>query len=141
VENLIGSPGVDDLKGTSGENVISGGGGADTIAGLDGPDNYQFLQGAWGDETITEISSDEDNSAAIDRLDFSRVSDDLTFTLRADGSVSVTDGTHAIDTRDTSDPDKVVIADVEALIGGSGNNTFVFEMGADFSGTIDGGCR
>jgi Ca2+-binding RTX toxin-like protein len=129
VENLAGSAGDDILAGDSGQNVLSGGGGSDTLRGMGGADTYRFDPDSWGDETIDEDGSDSDSNLTLDRLDFSDITDDLTFVIHTDGSVSISSATRSL----------ARIQDVEYLIGGGGENTFVFEVGASFEGTIDGG--
>jgi Ca2+-binding RTX toxin-like protein len=49
--------------------------------------------------------------------------------LQCRRSISVSDGTN----------DLTVTSKIERIVGGSGNNTFAFEDGATFAGTIDGG--
>ena len=62
-------------------------------------------------------------------LNFSSVTSDLTFTFHADGTVSVTDGTDTLNN----------VANMQQIVGGSGNNTYQFDPGATFAGTINGG--
>ena len=80
-----------------------------TLTGAAGDDTYEF-QDDWGNDSVVELADEGE-----DTLDFSAVTEDLTFTLAADGRVSVTDGTNTIND----------VADVENFIGGSGENTLV----------------
>jgi len=131
IRNITGGSGNDTLTGDthnnviiagSGNDVITGGGGNDTLEGGSGSDTFKFSN-AWGIDTVTESSS-------TGTLDFSAVTSNLTFTIGAGGTVSVTDGSG--DTVST-------VTGVEGLIGGSGSNAFVLGNGAAFAGTIDGG--
>jgi Ca2+-binding RTX toxin-like protein len=121
IENVVGSTEADTITGDANANYIAGRAGNDILAGGGGNDTYIFKDG-WGTDTITD-------SAGTDTLDFSAVTYDLTFTIHTDGTVSVTDGTHSLSH----------VAGVEKLVGGKVDNTFVFENGAAFAGTIDGG--
>ncbi|NLC71635.1 MAG: DUF4347 domain-containing protein, partial [Desulfuromonadaceae bacterium] len=81
--------------------------------------------------------------SGTDTLDFSRISNDLVFVIRADGSVSISDGGYSVESGGTvtlSGGSVLLTAtSVNNLIGGSGNDTFVFERGAVLPGTINGG--
>ncbi|MCW9025537.1 MAG: DUF4347 domain-containing protein [Gammaproteobacteria bacterium] len=113
--DIIGAADVDDTLVSLSEN--------DTLTGLTGNDTYQFADG-WGTDTVVEATGE-----GIDTLDFSAVTSELTFTIHADGSMSVTDGTNTV----------TAAASIENLTGGSGTNLFVFEQGATLVGNIDGG--
>src|SRR5208283_3746522 len=76
--------------------------------------SYNFSNG-WGSDTITGGGSD--------MLDFSSVTASLTFTVNANDTITVTDGTG----------DTVTASGIANLKGGSGNNTFVYDNGAHFS--------
>lgn len=102
------------------QDIVSSSSG-ETLTGTSSNDRYLFSDG-WGSDTISD-------AAGSDTIDFSQVTADLTFTIHADGTVSVTDGTNTLEN----------VSGIEAIIGGSGNNRFVFENGASFAGTIDGG--
>lgn len=95
-----------------------------TLTGTSGNDRFIFENG-WGSDTVTETGS-----GGTSVLDFSAVTSNLTFTIKSDGSVSVTDSNG--DTLSAT-------SNIQELIGGSGSNTFVFQSGASFSGTIIGG--
>ena len=122
VNHVIGSNYNDIISGNSNSNTLDGGAGADVLDGGAGEDTYHFSDG-WGVDTIL----DETGEGSI--LDFSGVSTNLTFTIHADGSISVTDGDNYLN----------AVKNISAIIGGSGTNTFVFADGASFDGTIDGG--
>jgi hypothetical protein len=116
VQHAIGGSGDDLLKGSGANNTLTGGEGSDT---------YMF-SGSWGTDTIEDYGVQ-----GTDVLDFSGVPAALTITIKADGKVSITDGGSA---------NKVIDAEtIEKIIGGSGDDTFVFENGAIFRGTFDGG--
>ncbi|MFY9853080.1 MAG: DUF4347 domain-containing protein, partial [Terracidiphilus sp.] len=93
------------------------------LTGTSGNDRFIF-ENNWGSDTVTDSGTGGTNV-----LDFSAVTANLTFTVYANGTVSVTDGTNTL----------AATANIQELIGGSGNNTFVFESGATFNGTIVGG--
>lgn len=114
IANIIGGSADDRILGSTADNILVGGAGADTFVVTPG----------WGVDAIADFGTN-----GIDTLDLSTVTSDLTFTLHADGTVSVTDGTNLLSK----------IEGLENLIGGSGNNRFIFEDGADFGGMIDGG--
>ena len=82
--------------------------------------------------TDADFLPDEAALQVADVLDMSDLSIDLTFTIDSDGKVTVADASDGM----------VILADLEnleGLVGGSGDNTFIFENGAEFNGTIDGG--
>ncbi|MFP4445180.1 MAG: DUF4347 domain-containing protein, partial [Desulfosudaceae bacterium] len=92
------------------ERVITGSAG-DTLTGTDGDDTFVFLDD-WGADAVSDPSA-----ADSDTLDFSAVTQPLTVTFNGDGTVSVTDGTNSLTN----------IANIENLVGGSGDDTFVFQ--------------
>src|SRR5208283_4294561 len=93
----------------------------DTLNGGAGNDTFSFTD-VWGNCIVT-------GGGGSDTLDFSQVTANLTFTINANGSISVTDGSG----------DTVTASGVANLKGGSGNNYFVFQNGASISGKIAGG--
>ena len=101
------------FTGTSADENFTGTAAADTY----------FFSDDWGADTLA------DAGGTGDTLDFSAVTADMTVTFHADGSVSAASGASTLD-RATG---------LERIIAGSGVNTFVFENGATFAGTIDGG--
>ena len=114
---------VQHVIGGTGDDLLIGRGENDTLVGGEGADTFKFSNG-WGTDTVTDYGE-----YGIDTLDFSAVTADLTITIHNDGTASVTDGTNKVDNADV----------VERIIGGAGNNTFVFGDGADFVGSLDGG--
>ncbi|OQX63579.1 MAG: hypothetical protein B5M56_02295 [Desulfococcus sp. 4484_241] len=77
----------------------------------------------WGNDAITAVGTGRDT------LDFSGVKADLQFIIAADGSISVTDGTNVLQP----------ITGIDSIIGGTGDNCFIFEDGASFAGDINAG--
>ncbi len=113
-----------DIDGTDQADTLIGEAGQDdTLAGGLGDDVYQFQDG-WGEETIVEKEGE-----GTDTLDFSLVTDDLTFSIHGDGTVSVTSDTGA-----STGP----VANVEVIQGGTGTNTFQYDDEAVFSGIFIG---
>ncbi|MFT7229081.1 MAG: hypothetical protein ACI8PW_001674, partial [Methylophilaceae bacterium] len=106
------------LTGFTGDDTLISTSFADTMTGLTGDDIYQFSNG-WGNDTVNE-GADE----GTDTLDFSAVTANLTFTVRADGTLEVSDGAG----------NTVVADNIEVLIGGTGSNTF---FAADTDNTWD----
>ncbi|MBL4827165.1 MAG: DUF4347 domain-containing protein [Spongiibacteraceae bacterium] len=115
LEDIIGTIEADVLDGNAEED--------DILTGDVGDDTYNF-QDDWGNDTVIEAAAN-----GIDTLNFSTVTTDLQFTIHANGNISVTDGSNTLTN----------VANIENLIGGSGNNTYVFENGASITGAIDGG--
>ncbi len=129
---------LDDIEGTAGDDsLFSLEDEDDTLRGLGGDDSYHF-QDDWGQDNVIEAVN-----GGADTLDFSAVSTDLEVTIHTNGTVSVTSTSTRVDP-DTGDDvtqvsNLVRVDNVEAVIGGSGNNTITFENGASFAGSIDGG--
>jgi Ca2+-binding RTX toxin-like protein len=117
---IEGTDNNDTLYGTSGHNIIRGLKGDDTLEGRAGDDTYMFSDD-WGADTVVETSG-----GGHDVLDFSMVTSNLTFTIHTDGAVSVTDGSNILSH----------VANIEGLVDGQGDDTFVFEDGAVFNGSI-----
>ena len=124
LENLIGGSLNDTLTGNSSANVITGGPGNDTISGLGGSDRYVFADG-WGQDTITD-------SLGYDTFDFSGVTASLTADLAPDlaGGLVITSGTNRASS---------TLSEIENLIGGSGNDFFIFHNGVVMNGMLNGG--
>ncbi|MRR50604.1 MAG: DUF4347 domain-containing protein, partial [Rhodocyclaceae bacterium] len=118
--SISGTPGDDVLNGNDGINILNGKSGDDLLVGGNGADTYLFADG-WGADTVIELAD-----GGIDILDFTAVTADLVFTIHANGTVSVTDGTNKL----------FAASNVEVLIDGQGNDSFVFEDGAVFNGVI-----
>ncbi|NLX96068.1 MAG: hypothetical protein GXY83_07820, partial [Rhodopirellula sp.] len=117
VQHAVGGSGDDLLIGSTGNNRLTGGEGSDT---------YKFSAG-WAADTIEDYGI-----LGTDTLDFSAVMSQLTVTIQADGKVSIVD--------DAGNPNTLEDAEIiENIILGSGNDTFVFESGSTFLGTLNGG--
>ena len=104
--------------------MINGGAGNDTLEGLGGSDTYLFADG-FGTDTVVEAAG----GGALDTLDFSAVTHDLLFTITPAGQ-TVGYGSNLVSASGLN---------IEALIGGSGNDTFALTGTASFPGTLDGG--
>ena len=101
-----------------------------------------------GDDTLVIESADLVHvdlvgGAGDDTLDVSRIDRNLVFAIDSAGAVSVSDGEYSI-----GDDRTVAVSGftftyradaVEHLVGGRRDNVFVFEDGAAFAGTVDGG--
>lgn len=96
----------------------------ETFEGTSGDDYYVFYDG-WGRDTI------HNPAGGRDTLDFSGVAADIVFTIHIDGGVSVTDGENVLNP----------VVDIDVIIGGPGDNRFVFEDGAVFAGEINAGAN
>jgi len=127
IQDILGGSADDTLIGNSDDNILTGNGGSDYLQGGSGDDTYKFGNSYGLNDQIIELAN-----GGGDTLDFSAVTDDLTFLL---GSVVVTDGegntaTHSAD-------------NIEHLIGGSGDDTVIFSADgvslAAGAGSIDGG--
>jgi len=125
IENAVGTQFDDTIAGSIGPNRIEGRGGDDIIKGDFGSDVYVFDDG-WGVDTITDLSG-------IDTFDFSAVDVDLRFDLTA-ASLTVADTLVPPDNQVTSTLDEI-----ENLIGGTGDDDFVFKDSVELVGTLDAG--
>ena len=96
------------------------------IAGT-GINTFNFKNG-WADQLLIEATA-----AATVNLDFSAVTSDLFITFRADGSVEIAD------TANRSGGHRAIVENVDAITGGAGTNTFIFEKGASYAGVLTGG--
>jgi hypothetical protein len=122
IENLIGGSAADTLLGDAGDNRITGNTGNDAMAGGLGNDTFVFADG-WGSDTVTELPAE-----GTDLLDFSAVTNDLTFNLYTDGLSAGYDTNLVLYSGN----------DVENLIGGSSDDNFIFSDQAYLPGNIDG---
>ena len=122
IENVIGSNYDDDITGNDGANRINGGQGNDTLRGGAGSDTYVF-EADWGQDIIVET-----DVLGSDTLDFSALSDALTFTIQESG-LAVLSGLNTVIVAGTF---------VENLVGGTGNDAFIFEDKGVLNGTLDG---
>ncbi|MFB3076904.1 MAG: DUF4347 domain-containing protein, partial [Lysobacterales bacterium] len=152
------------IDGTVDDDVLDSiAGQPDVLTGGTGDDTYNF-QDNWGIDTVVENMNE-----GQDTLDFSAVTSDLTFTLNADGTISVTDGggntlisvaniekiiggsgtdtlvgpgagaTWNLTGDNTGIVSGFIFSDIEDLAGSAGADTFIVENKARWSGTIDGG--
>ena len=113
-----------DKEGTNGNDTLhSNVNENDTLTGKKGNDTYKFPNN-WKTDKVVEKAGE-----GTDTLDFSGVSENLTFTIKKSGEVIVTG----------AGSNKVTATNVENLKGGSGADTFYFEKNAKLAGTIDGG--
>lgn len=144
IENVIGGSGADTITGNTADNDLDGGDGDDSIVGDEGADSltggtgddflgggtgndsYLFADG-WGMDTVSESTGE-----GTDSMDFSSVTVALTVSAET-GVVTETDDSNIA----TPERDQV-----ETIVGGEGNDLFVFEDGVEFagaSGAFDGG--
>ncbi|HEX4337170.1 MAG TPA: calcium-binding protein [Polyangiaceae bacterium] len=140
IENVIGTPGNDDIADTAGTAAVNltGGAGNDKLAGGTGDDT---LNGGDGDDTFNEGTSANgadtfNGGAGIDTVDYSARTLGVTVTM---------DGTKANDGDTAGNEKDNVKADVEncygskaadTITGNSSNNTLKGGLGAD---TLNGG--
>ena len=131
-ENILGGAGNDVITGNLADNSILGGAGDDVLRGLDGND---FLAGTAGDDLLdggidndTYVLTSAWGSADLiidgggdDTLNLTRITDDLTVTLDSGTGLTVTDGTNTLIHVGNS---------IEHLLGGKGNDLYVFHDGA-----------
>ena len=115
LKTINGTSAQDDLVGTDSADAINGFGNNDSLTGAKGDDTYTFRDN-WGKDTVVEL-----NNEGVDILDFSQVTHDLIFTIKADNKVTV----------ETTDKSHTVTAEfVETLKAGKGENTFIIQKGA-----------
>ncbi len=123
IQNVTGGNGDDVLVGDAAANQLTGGPGDDLLDGGAGDDTY-FFSDDWGKDEVFETVD-----GGLDTLDFSAVTDSLTFTF-TDG-LAVDDGNGNTVSHDASN--------LETIISGSGDDTFVVQDGVVFTGLVDGG--
>ena len=104
--------------------MIDGGTGDDMLEGGAGNDTFKFRDG-WGSDSDGLGTDHVTDLSGSDTLDFSAVESSLTFTFKVTG-IAVDDGTNYL--KD--------VTGIEKVIGGKGNDTFVFENGAGFTGRL-----
>ncbi|HQP71983.1 MAG TPA: DUF4347 domain-containing protein, partial [Methanoculleus sp.] len=97
---------MEDVVGTTADETLTG----------TGEGNRYVFDDDWGADTVSEPAV----ASGTDILDFSNVEADLTFTIAADGKVSVTDGNNILSP----------VAGIEKIIGGTGNNTLIGPEGS-----------
>jgi Ca2+-binding RTX toxin-like protein len=132
-DSISGQDGDDDLNGGEGDDHLDGGEGEDTICGGHGND---FVDGGSGNDVI--LLTSEGGSDVItggegaDTLDLSTVIFDASVDL-PNGIAVISDGTTAQvfeieNVRGGYGRDRLVADDhVNIMIGGEGNDTFIFE--------------
>ncbi len=111
-----------DTSGTGGDDTFENSANSNNFFGTAGDDRYLFGDN-WGDDGVVEVAAE-----GVDTLDFSAVTSNLTFTISIDGTIDVSDGVNTLSAS----------ANIENLVGGQGDDLFVFEDGATLAGTIDG---
>jgi Ca2+-binding RTX toxin-like protein len=135
-----------------GSVTLTGGAGADRLDFTYVASDISFAFSSLNDVVVVDSAYDNPITASgitefsggsgSDTFDFTAVSANLVFVIRTDG-ISVSDGGYTVedDGTVTLTVGSVVLnaSQVNHLIGGSGQNTFVFEDGAVLEGTIDGG--
>jgi len=122
-DTLEGGAGNDTLEGGNGDDVLDGGAGTNSLNGEAGNDIYR-VGGATGQTAFGEpLGADA-------ALDFSGSADNLVFTIKTNGDVEVRSGSTVLATGTNT---------MSALVGGNGNDSFVFQKAATFAGSIDGG--
>ncbi|WP_449394809.1 calcium-binding protein [Devosia riboflavina] len=109
-DTIAGGAGDDTANGGQGDDVINGDEGNDTISGGAGND---IIDGGNGDDTVAPGSGDDhvDGGEGFDTLDYSESEEDI-----------VVDFVAGLATGDTIGTD--TFRNMEAAIGGSGNDTF-----------------
>ncbi|WP_303985364.1 calcium-binding protein [Devosia ginsengisoli] len=119
---IEGGDGDDQLAGGPGDDAVDGGSGNDTLSGAEGDD---LLNGGAGDDTITGDAGNDriDGGDGHDTLDYSEFSADIHLDFEAGVAWSEEIG-------------EDLYENVEAVIGGSGNDTLIF---SDTTAIITGG--
>ncbi len=132
-DTIYGHGGNDSIDGGLGDDTILGGAGNDTILGDDGDDSV--LGGDGSDEIAVEFTLDNDTlvggetgeTGVGDLLNLSGLASDLTVTLTAPETGTVTDGTATTD-----------FSEFEDMILGSGNDSLAGSSGDDRVWASDG---
>ena len=124
---LIGDNGPNVLIGNRGDDQLTGNGGADTLQGGLGDDTYYFAGDSWGADTLTD-------TGGSDSLHFRAATTDLNFHINLI-DLSIEDGTNQL---------AVTANDIENLLGGRGDDAFIFAENAVLAGGglgtyVDGG--
>ena len=123
IENVIGSDFADDITGNSGANRINGGKGNDTLRGGAGSDTYVF-NADWGEDIVIEL-----DKTGVDVLDFSALTDAVTFTIY-EAEITAENGANKVTVSGTF---------LENLLGGQGDDEYVFMDKSVLPGVLDGG--
>ncbi|MCD4699804.1 MAG: hypothetical protein K8R91_04445, partial [Phycisphaerae bacterium] len=124
---LIGSDVDNRLVGNAGNDQLTGNGGNDELLGGVGNDSYFFAGDVWGQDTLLDLSGD-------DTLDFYGATTNLNFHINLLNLV-IEDGLNTLTVSNNT---------IENLLGGTGDDSFIFEDGATVAGGglgtyIDGG--
>ncbi|WP_020680160.1 DUF4347 domain-containing protein [Marinobacterium rhizophilum] len=118
---------VTGLTAAAGGSTLSGAKYIERIIAGSGTNTFNF-KNAWANKLFIEATA-----GASVSVDFSAVTTDLFFTIKANGTVLVSD------TDSRSGGHRVTLSNVDNLIGGQGSNTFRFAEGGSISGNLDGG--
>ncbi|MBN1006127.1 DUF4347 domain-containing protein [Amphritea pacifica] len=108
---------------TTGNDILTNPTG--TIKGLAGNDTYDFNTLPVSKVTVSEVKNE-----GTDTLDLSGISANLTITIKKDQVVEV---------KNSSGTVMITASYIENIIGGSGNDTFYVQKGAELKGYLDGG--
>ncbi len=119
IENVIGGSGDDILTGDSKANRLTGGAGNDVLTGNAGNDIYVIIVYG-GVDTIIEGGA----GGGVDKILGPDSDTDWHITGANSGTVAGTS-----------------FANIEQLVGGSGDDNFIFESGGSMSGSIEGGAQ
>lgn len=127
---LDGGTEDDTLDGGSGADTLIGGEGSDTLMGGRGSDTYYFT-GNWGSDEVTgekflggtDVLSFAGADATADKPAVAAVTDSLVHTFNADGTLQTVAGTT---NTNKVDVDANALDNIERLIGGGGDNQYVF---------------
>jgi Ca2+-binding RTX toxin-like protein len=125
---LDGGEGNDSLYGEAGQDTLSGGAGSNRLEGGADDDFYQFVK-----TLLNEIVS-EGPSSGSDTLNFSGIAaTEITYTLDTTDILSVAIGSSASSVQAQSK------AALEKVIGGAGQDRFVFSKAGGTAALLDGG--
>ena len=131
IENILGGAGDDELVGDSADNIIAGNGGNDSLRGGLGNDTYVYNDG-WGSDQIFEDEDAGEDTITFNGNDIVGIDAVLTaiqFHLYDDG-LFVTDSTNDTTYAGTA---------IENLVGGLGDDRFLFHDSGAVAGVVDGG--
>ena len=116
IENVIGGAGDDILTGDANANRLSGGPGSDTVAGGAGDDTY-LVTSDGGADTIVEVAGGGND-------EIRGPDEDIEWVVTGADSGTVAGAT---------------FSNIENLVGGAGDDSFVFEAAGSISGSTQGG--
>jgi Ca2+-binding RTX toxin-like protein len=127
-DSLLGQAGNDSLYGEAGQDTLNGGAGSNRLEGGADDDFYQFVK-----TLLNEIVS-ESPSSGSDTLNFSGIAaTEITYTLDTTDILSVAIGSSASNVQAQSK------AALEKVIGGAGQDRFVFSKAGGTAALLDGG--